>query len=102
MYTPELVKDLLTLETLELARDRAEELLATSSQTVSAAMNQAVTELREYRPDIDLSELQVPDLRVNRNRTGLIVAVVLALLAIVVWRKRSSGDTTPSEPATTA
>jgi hypothetical protein len=104
MPTAERVRDL-TLDTIDVARDRAEDLVSTSARGLSVAVSRAVDEVRELRPDLDLSSVEVPSVdqivhgaSSHKLRTTLIVSLVL-LLIVVIARKATGHDDEPAAPA---
>jgi hypothetical protein len=94
MPTAELVRDL-TLETFDLARERAEDLFAAGTHGVSVAVNQAVKEVREHAPDIDLA---VPDLRSHKVRSTVLLLTVLTTLVLLVKKMRHHDEPVPDAP----
>jgi MinD-like ATPase involved in chromosome partitioning or flagellar assembly len=117
MPTTEQVREL-TLDTIESARDKAEELMSTSAHGLAVVVNKArdhapeidfgaaVSKAREHAPDIDLSAVEVPSVddlvqqaSSHKLRTTLVVSLVL-LLVVVLVRKLSSDDDEPVTPTT--
>jgi hypothetical protein len=101
MPTAEMVKDR-TLDTIDLARERAEDLVHTKGHHLAAAAGRVVDEVREHRPDLDhLPAVEVPhvDELVQRAsshkvRTTVIISVVLVMLVLVV-RKMTAHEPEP-------
>jgi hypothetical protein len=98
MPTAEQVRDL-TLDTIESARGRAEELVSTSSSGLVKAVNRAAHEVREHAPDVELPSVEVPAVEdlvghaaSHKVRTTLIASVLILAIVLLVRRLASDSD----------
>jgi hypothetical protein len=101
MPTAEQVRDL-TMDTIESARGRAEDLVSTSSQGLVKAVNRAAHEVREHAADVELPSVEVPAVEdlvshatSHKVRTTLIVSALILAIVLLVRRAVSDSD----EPA---
>jgi hypothetical protein len=98
MPTAEHVRDR-TLDTIEVARERAEDLVSSGTHGLAVAVNRAVDEVREHRPEIELPSVDVPSVddlvhhaTTHKLRTTLIVSVVVLALLVLVRKLTTSAD----------
>jgi hypothetical protein len=98
MPTAEKVRDL-TFDTIEVARERAEDLVTSGTHGLAAAVNRAVDEVRDHTPDIELRSVEVPGVDelvhqagTHKLRTTLVVSALIVLVVLLVRKATASAD----------
>jgi hypothetical protein len=109
MPTAEKVRDL-TFDTIELARERAEDLVSSGTHGFTVALNRAVDEVRERSPEIELptielSAVELPGMddlvdgaRSHKVRTAIAVFALLTLLFVIVRKATARSDEAAPPP----
>jgi len=92
MPTAEKVRDH-TIDAIDIARERAEELVSSGAHGLSMAVSRAADEMRDRTADIELpsADSLANKAASHKLRTALIIALVLLVVGIVV-RKASAGQ----------